>query len=432
MLFSICRPRTLCWSVVCLGLLLATHGDAADSAPGKSTGTKPASKEPAGDPLIEKLLASINSPINIELKTGQSFVRAKLLRVNADKKKTKLTSLAIEGDDEKPRTIPFTAIRAIRLDREIIYELPATAAKTAIEKRNQKELAKAAEERAQWVARAKKNKVMPWPELTAEQHEASVEELRKLINLVTETRKTMKLHETQEFLFCSNIPDDQIKPYTNALDKMHDMMCEMYGIKKGEPVWKGKCLVMAFLEKSEFLDFEKTYLKNPDVPSQVYGLCHSYSDGKVIMSCYRGDDPNEFAKMLVHETSHGFIHRYRTPARLPTWINEGMADWIAGTLVTQDTTVKRRQKEAITRLYQTHDMGDKFLTTNDFIEPWQYGTASSLTDFLIRNNKVAYTKFIQGIKEGLKWQDSLQAAFKITPDQLVSGYGQAIGVPDLK
>jgi hypothetical protein len=432
MLFSICGRRTLCWSVVCLGLLLAAHGDAADSVPGKSAGTKPASKEPAGDPLIEKLLASVSSPINIDLKSGQQFVRAKLLRVNADKNKTKLSSLAIEGDDGKPRTIAFAAIRAIRLDREIVYEAPASAAKTAIEKRTQKELAKAAEERAQWVARAKKNKVLPWPELTAEQHEASVEELRKLINLVTETRKTMKLHETQEFLFCSNIPDDQIKPYTTALDKMHDMMCEMYGIKKGEPVWKGKCLVMAFLDKAEFLDFEKTYLKNAEVPSQVYGLCHSYSDGKVIMSCYRGDDPNEFAKMLVHETSHGFIHRYRTPARLPTWINEGMADWIAGTLVTQDTTVKRRQKEAITRLYQTHDMGEKFLTTNDFIEPWQYGTASSLTDFLIRNNKAAYTKFIQGIKEGQKWQDSLQAAFKITPDQLVAGYGQAIGVPDLK
>jgi hypothetical protein len=428
MLFSTCHRRALCWCVALLSLLLATHGDAADKAATKSTAA-----EPAGDSLIEKLLAAVNSPINIDLKSGQQFVRAKLLRVNADKNKTKLMSLAIEGaDGEKPRTIPFTAIRAIRLDREIVYEVPATAAKTAIEKRTQKELAKAAEERAQWVARAKKNKVNPWPELTAEQHEASVEELRKLIKLVTETRTTMKLHETQEFLFCSNIPDDQIKPYTTALDKMHDMMCEMYGIKKGEPVWKGKCLVMAFLDKSEFLDFEKTYLKNPEVPSQVYGLCHSYSDGKVIMSCYRGDDPNEFAKMLVHETSHGFIHRYRTPARLPTWINEGMADWIAGTLVTQDTTVKRRQKDAITRLYQTHDMGDKFLTTNDFIEPWQYGTASSLTDFLIRNNKVAYTKFIQGIKEGQKWQDSLQAAFKITPDQLVASFGQAIGVPDLK
>jgi hypothetical protein len=417
-------------SPLLLVLLAATLPAIAFAA---DTPKKEAAKAPAGDTLVEKLLAAVNSPINVDLKTGQQFVRATLVRVNTDAKKTKVVSLAIqEPSSEKARIVAFVSIQSIRIDREEVYEAPVTGAKTAIEKRMQKEAAKAAEDRAQWVARAKKNKVTPWPELTQEQHDAAEAVLRSLIDDVSKSMPSLKVHETAEFLFCSNIPDDQIAPYTKALDNMHDMMCEMYGIKKGEPVWKGKCLVMAFLDKSEFLSFEKVFLKNPDVPAQVYGLCHSYSDGKVIMACYRGDDPKEFAKMLVHETSHGFIHRYRTPARLPTWINEGMADWIAQTLVPQDTTVKRRQQEAITRLYQTHNMGEKFLTTNDFIEPWQYGTASSLTDFLIRNNKQAYTRFIQGIKEGAKWEQSLQTAFKITPDQLVASYGKAIGVPDLK
>jgi hypothetical protein len=426
--FHLSQSGRICrWSPVLLVLLMAltvTIAPAADNA-GK--------KEPAGDSLVEKLLAAVNSPVNVDLKTGQQFVRATLIRVNTDAKKTKVVSLSIQDPmSEKPRLVAFASIRSIRIDREEVYEAPATGAKTAIEKRMQKEEAKAAEERAQWVARAKKNKVEPWPELTQEQHDAAEAVLRKLIDEVTKATPGMKVYETHEFLFCSNIPDEQIAPYTKALDNMHDMMCEMYGIKKGEPVWKGKCLVMAFLDKSEFLSFEKVFLKNADTPAQVYGLCHSYSDGKVIMSCYRGDNPSEFAKMLVHETSHGFIHRYRTPARLPTWINEGMADWIAQTLVPHDNTVKLRQQQAITRMYQTHSMGEKFLTTNEYIEPWQYGTASSITDFLIKNDKKAYTRFIQGIKEGTKWEQSLQAAFKITPEQLVAAYGKAIGVPDLK
>jgi hypothetical protein len=233
-------------------------------------------------------------------------------------------------------------------------------------------------------------------------------------------------------MFCSNIPADQIAPYTAALDRMHDMMCDMYGIKKGTPVWKGKCLVMAFLDKSDFVSFEKAFLKNEDVPAQVYGLCHSYDDGKVIISCYRGEQPQEFAKMLVHETSHGFIHRYRTWSSLPTWVNEGMADWIAAALVPQSNSVKRRQQEAILKMSQTRSMGGSFLTTKGHIEGWQYGTASSITDQLIRTDKAAYTRFIQGIKEGMKWQDSLQATFKITPEHLVTQYGQAIGIPDLQ
>jgi hypothetical protein len=189
---------------------------------------------------------------------------------------------------------------------------------------------------------------------------------------------------------------------------------------------------MAFLDKSDFVSFEKAFLKNDDLPPQIYGLCHSYGDGKVIISCFRGEQPQEFAKMLVHETSHGFIHRYRTAAQLPTWVNEGMADWIAAALVPQSTSVKRRQLEAIQKMSQTRSMGGSFLTTKDHIEPWQYGTASSITDLLIRTNKAGYTRFIQGIKEGTKWQDSLQAAFKVTPEQLVTQYGQAIGIADLQ
>jgi hypothetical protein len=429
MLRSYCTGgnRSIRWPAIMLlfaATLLVATATAADKA---------ASEEPAADPLVEQLLKAVNSAVNVELKTGQSLLRATLVRVNADKKKTKIISIAVqEPSSDKPRTVAFTVIRSITIDREKVYEAPASAAKTPAERRLQQELTKAAEDRAAWVARAKKNKVNPWPELSKEEHEAAVEVHRKLIKEVSAAVPGMTLHETHEFLFCTNIPQNQIAPYTAALDSMHDMMCEMYGIKKGEPVWKGKCLVMAFLDKAEFASFERVFLKNDNVPSQVYGLCHSYSDGKVIMACYRGDQPQEFAKMLVHETSHGFIHRYRTPAQLPTWINEGMADWIAAALVPQSTSVKRRQQEAIQRMYQTRSMGDNFLTTKDHIEPWQYGTASSITDFLIRTNKASYTRFIQGIKEGLKWEESLKAAFKITPEQLVVNYGQAIGVPDLR
>ncbi|MCC7084623.1 MAG: hypothetical protein IT427_06415 [Pirellulales bacterium] len=417
--------------VVSLALLLAADGNAVETAV-ETVAEMPDGDWSAAESLAEKLTAAVDSPINVELKSGQTFVRAKLIRVNADRKKTKVVSLALlDPDNQKPKIVSFAAIHSISINHEKVYEASASA-RTPAERRMQQELAKAAQQRAQWIARAKQNKIAPWPELTREQHEATVEEFRKLIESVSDSMPNLKLHETQEFLFCSNIPDNQIAPYISALDKMHDLMCEMYGIKQGEPVWKGKCLVMAFLNQAEFLGFEKVFLKNADVPAQVYGLCHSYSNGKVIMSCYRGDDPNEFAKMLVHETSHGFIHRYRTPVRLPTWVNEGMADWIAAALVTQDKTVQRRQQEAISRMYRTHSMGDKFLNSFEFIEPWQYGTASSITDYLIRRDRQGYTKFIQGMKEGLKWPDSLQAAFKITPDQLVAGYGQAIGVADLK
>jgi hypothetical protein len=382
--------------------------------------------------LIEKLQQSIGATVNVELKSGASFVRAKLLRITFDRKKGLIRTIGLQdAETGKARNVGFAVISSIRLDRETIYTAPTTNPRSSADRRSAQRAEEAAELRSQWVERAKANGVEPWPELTKEEHEAAIAEHRKLIDEVSRAMPGMALYETHEFLFFSNIPPNQITPYTTALDAMHDMMCRMYGIKPGEPVWKGKCLVVAFLNKAEFMRFEQTFLQNKD-PSGAYGTCHPFGDGRVIISCYRGDRPEDFAKMLVHETSHGFIHRYRTPVHPPSWINEGMADWIGRSLIPKSRSVPLREAKALAMMRQTGNMGGSFLTRKSNIDAWQYGIASSLTDFLIRQNAAAYTRFIQGIKEGLTWQESLQEYYEATPEALIAAYGKAIGVPNLR
>ncbi len=382
--------------------------------------------------LVETLQKSVGSPVNVELKSGTSFVRATLLRVSFDRKRALIRTLGLQdADTGKTHNIGFASVRSIRLDRETIYTAPEGKPRSAAERRASIQAEQAAELRSEWVERAKKNGVEPWPELTKEEHAAAVEEHRKLMDEVGQALPGMQLYETHEFLFFSNIPASQIAPYTAALDAMHDMMCHMYGIKRGEPVWKGKCLVMAFLNKAEFIHFEQTYLKNDD-PSGAYGFCHSSGDGRVIISCYRGDRPADFAKMLVHETSHGFIHRYRTSVHPPSWINEGMADWIAARLVPSSRSVAYRESKALQTMRQTGSMGGGFFKPGGNIEGWQYGVASSLTSFLIAQDSAAYTRFIQGIKEGLSWQDSLKEHYNATPEEMIAGYGRSIGVSNLR
>ncbi len=63
---------------------------------------------------------------------------------------------------------------------------------------------------------------------------------------------------------------------------------------------------------------------------------------------------------------------------------------------------------------------------------WQYGVASSLNRFLLKTNQQSYVRFIEGLKEGLKWPVALQQAYNGTPEQLVAQYGQSIGLPDLR
>ncbi len=384
------------------------------------------------DPLIQQLQTAMGSTINVESKTGESFLRAQLLRVNVDNKKGAIISLRIQDSGGQTRTIRFVGIRSLTLGRETVYEAASSKAKSSMEKAVQAQLERSAKERQLWIERAKTRGVEPWPELTNAEHRAAIENLLQLVKQVADALPGMNLYETHEFLFASNIPAGQVVQYTTALDAMHDKMCAMYGIKQGEPVWRGKCLVMAFLNKAEYISFEQNVLKFTLDASTANGRCHSYDDGRVIIACCRSDQPQDFAKLLVHETSHGFIHRYRTPARLPSWVNEGMADWISRALVPQSRSVQQRELKAIAMMRQSHNMGGNFLMRKGNIDPWQYGIASSITDFLLNTNADGYTRFIQGMKEGLTWVESLQAAYNCTPQELVATYGQVIGVPDLR
>ena len=304
----------------------------------------PAKSVPPSE-LTQKLEKAIDGRLDIELKSGDSYVRCKLLKVTGGGKDGMPKTVKFqETDDSKPITVGFNGVRSISIDREQIYLAPESGKKSGKEAMLEREAKAAAGQRAKWVARANANGVKPWPELTAEEHKKEEQLTREKIEKIKAAFPGMALYETHEFLFLSDMPRDQVVPFAASLDQMYDMMCQMYGIKKGTSVFKGKCMIVAFVQKADFTRFEKEF-QNHVPPDFAQGLCRNDSDGHVLMSCYYGDNPPEnFGQLLVHETSHGFIHRYRTAASLPSWANEGMADWLAQTLVPYHGGVTRKRE----------------------------------------------------------------------------------------
>jgi hypothetical protein len=291
-------------------------------------------------------------------------------------------------------------------------------------------------ERTAWLARLEARGVVPWPDPESDDdHAVALAKSREMVDEVISVFSEVQLYETDNFLFTSNMPPEQAQPYVAYLDKMHDWMCQLYGVPKGHKVWLGgKAPVFAFLERDQFEAFEEKYF--PDARQQlgtltnIYGLCHQSMRGEVVIACYRGDDPNDFGQMLVHETSHGFIHRYKTKAQLPNWVDEGMADLIGAEMVPASKTVKDRELKAVAQLAQQRSLGG--LLTTPRIQAWQYGMASNLNRFLLQSNRQAYVRFIENLKEGMKWEEALRDAYGSTPDELLAHYAQWIKVDELR
>jgi hypothetical protein len=291
-------------------------------------------------------------------------------------------------------------------------------------------------ERTQWLTRLQVRGVDPWPHPESEDdHAAALAESRKMSDEVISVLPDAKLYETEHFLFTTNMPPDQVGLYVAYLDKMYEWMFRLYGVPKGHKVWLGgKAPIFAFLERDQFESFENKYF--PDARqalgtlTNVYGLCHQSLRGEVVIACYRGDDPNDFGQMLVHETSHGFIHRYKTKAQLPNWVDEGMADLIGAEMVPASKTVKNRELKAVAQLAQQRSLGG--LLTSPRIQAWQYGMASNLNRFLLESNRQGYVRFIECLKEGMKFEEALRDAYGSTPDEMLTSYARWINVPELR
>jgi hypothetical protein len=291
-------------------------------------------------------------------------------------------------------------------------------------------------ERRKWLARLEARGVEPWPdEVSDEEHAKALAASRETVEEVIELLPGTQLYETESFLFVSNIPPQQVGPYILSLDRMHEYMCQLYGVERGEKVWLGgKAPIFAFLEKHEFDGFEERFF--PEARQQlaavanIYGLCHLSKTGEVVISCYRGHDPHDFGQMLVHETSHGFIHRYKTKAQLPNWVDEGMADLVGAEMVPASTAVRNREQRAIQQLAAQQSLGG--MLSAERIQPWQYGIASNLNRFLIQASRDNYVRYIEALKEGMTWQEALAEAYQSTPDEMLAHYARWIGVAGLR
>ena len=391
-------------------------------------GTLAEARGARADALADALAPHVGGTLDlVELGTGRRFVRPGLVGVN--EKEGAVAALRIRADGrQQVTTVPLAGIVKIVAGRETIHEaeVRARGPSQARGKRAREVYAKQVTESE---ARMRARGVEPWPELSAAEHAAAVSELGEFVARVRQAFPALAVVETHEFIVATDIPAAQMAPSTAKLDAMHDLLCDLYGIPQGEPVWQGKCLVVAFLAADDFRAFEGRFM---EVDAKgMHGLCHQRSDGRVIMACHRGDDAPAFAHMLVHETSHGFNHRWMSPVRLPNWLNEGIAEWVGTQVVPGCDQVPLKEARAGEFVRATGGLGPGFFAAEN-IDAVQYGIASGLVKFMAGRDQRKFAALVRGVKEGLPVEESLRQAYGATLEELVAGYGAAIGVPNLK
>lgn len=273
-----------------------------------------------------------------------------------------------------------------------------------------------------------------WTEPTREEREREIAELKEMCQKVGEAFPDRKFlaKETEFFLIYTDMPANQVGGYIANLDAMYRQLCVAFSLPPDKNIWLGKGAIFIFADQKSFIRFEKEFMENDENLQNFQGVNHGDTSGRNITAFYRGDDPAFFAGVLVHETSHGFVHRYRSSAFLDSWIDEGIAEWNANVCVPASREVQLRQSDAIAAMRRTGSMGGDFFSEDAEFDKDQYGAASLLTEFMLQTDPHLYRAFLGGIKDGHTPAEALKGTYGGTFPELIQSFGRSIGVPNLR
>lgn len=369
--------------------------------------------------------------ISIQTATGKGFSDVEVLAVVAGTEPGSIKALTVKVNEQgKKQLVGVATVVEIfegTQPLDVVYDKKTRALKHDAAKRT----ARLAQEQKVNERLASQRQRL-WQKLTDDEQTEWIAKHKEYLKEVQAGMPglVMNLVETKYYLFLTDMPAGEVGPYLAYLDAMYDQLCEAFGIPAGQNIWAGKCIVVAFKTEASFHQFEEQFMQN--VRPAAQGICHSSSDGKVVISVWKGEHETFFANVLVHETAHGFVHRYKSTVHIPSWVNEGIADWVAAAVVKADKEVSRRQRDAAQRVREAGSLGGNFFQDQQNIEAWQYGVASSLVELMLRGGGPKYRKFFDNMKEGMTSEEALQDAYGISEPQLAAAYGRAIGNPNVQ
>lgn len=385
-----------------------------------------------GDDSAPDLQQLVGATVDVRLAAGKSFGDAKVEKVRPGAAAGSIVSLTITpADSPRQQTLGVQLIEEIARDGtplDVSYDKRSRELRHDPQKRAQR-----LQREAAIVERMKAKRARYWKEIEPDSLEQYTAEEKEFLAKAAQTmNRPMQLLETRYFLFSTDMPLPTVGVYVKYLDTMYETLTTAFGVPHGKNIWRGKCSIIAFQNRFDFERFEREVMENSDVQG-AQGLCHSSSTGRVRISAYKGSSEAFFGTLLVHETAHGFIHRYKSTVHVPPWINEGIAEWVAGKVIGKlDDNVPWRQRQAVEVLRRTGSLGASFFDPAARLEAWQYGAASSLVDVLLRIDAKQYRRLIDNIKEGMESEEALRDAYGFGFAELSQRYGALIRVPGLR
>jgi hypothetical protein len=245
---------------------------------------------------------------------------------------------------------------------------------------------------------------------TEAQHDEAIRAYRAFGVQVRDTiSPKLVLLETRHFLIWTDWPESTRNQIPEWVEEMYSMMCKEFGFSSEDPIWLGKCRVLCFKNKARYRKFAMEF--DDYDASTTLAYTKTITGGQVQVVLRRlGNKPadiDQFATTLVHEGTHAFLHCYRSERKLPAWLEEGLADYVAEAVIPQRSRTGEASAAAARQIVQSGKSIDELFDFTGSPPAHYYPIAHSLVSYLIDRDHAAFVATIDDFKGGMDFPAAL-------------------------
>ncbi len=274
----------------------------------------------------------------------------------------------------------------------------------------------------------------PWPASTAAQQTAAVDEMKRdAAERLTAVGLQIKPMETDHFLFYSDMEGMEAARFARRLDRIHDDLSMMLARDNFNTIFFGKAVVFVFSDQDRFRVVEADAFKQL-VSLGTLAICH-YDGPKVFINAYRHPDDEQFTGALAKQVTYGFMHRYRSPKRLPAWANDGLAEYVATSVIRNGFLAQDRRDQGLDYIRAGNSVRSVLATTYDneaWPGPMGVGSAVGLllVDLMITQQPFRFNAWVNAVKDGRDWAEALRTDYGVSPQNFAATAAQYYRVND--
>jgi hypothetical protein len=196
----------------------------------------------------------------------------------------------------------------------------------------------------------------------------------------------------------------------------------------------GKATVFVFKEQDRFRLVEADAFKHL-VPQATVGICHPSGPKVSINLHYKEDDVELFEWTMIREMVHGYMHRFRTPKRLPAWANEGLAEFVTSLALKDSSFADQHRKQGLEFIRNSGNV-NALLDLNYAEQTWPgpkgigAPVGGLLVELIAKDQPKRLVDWIIAVKAGKEWEDAMPSTLGTSRTKLVETFMQFYKVND--